>query len=364
MELRFSRVAAEFAASEEYEGEGCDSAVQWMSRNLKMGSGAAADRVTVGEEASRIPLSVEALEVGGIGFGHLAAIARTERAVTESTGEEFDELPLLRQAVKTTLRQFIRVCIHTRHQQDPRGAEKHEKEKALHRALEISAATEEGYVFLSGILDAAGGAAVRSALEPLARRQGADDPRTKAWRMADALVELAMHGLDSGDLPQQGGQKPHLQVTATLETLLGLPGAPAAELEWGLPMSSRWLEQVACDSSVCRILLGPDSTVIDVGRATRVISPSLRRALVAEQKHCQWPGCDRPPSFCQGHHLEHWIRGGRTEKENILLLCHRHHWMVHGGGWQVVRVDGEVRTLPPPPHLSEWVRGPDRWMVA
>ncbi|MEA2646441.1 MAG: hypothetical protein QOE92_1524 [Chloroflexota bacterium] len=364
MELRFSRVAAEFAASSEYDSEGGESAIQWMSQNLKMGSGAAADRIAVGESVANLPLTVEALEVGGIGFGHLAAMARTERAVSTVTDGEFDEVPLLRQGVKTTIRQFIRLCIHARHQQAKEGCETDEKEKALHRELEISAPNEDGYVFLSGLLDAAGGAAVRAALEPLARRSGADDPRHKAWRMADALVELCIHSMDTGWMPRQGGQRPHLQVTASLETLLGLPGAPGAELEWGLPISSRWLEQVACDSSICRILLGPDSTVIDVGRATRVISAPTRRALAAEQRHCQWPGCDRPPSFCEGHHLVHWIRGGRTEKENLLLLCYRHHWMVHGGGWQIMRSDGEIKTLPPPPHLSEWVRGPDRWMVA
>jgi hypothetical protein len=89
---------------------------------------------------------------------------------------------------------------------------------------------DDGSLYLQGVLDPEGGAALRSALEPLARKRGTGDERLQPKRMADALVELAMLQLDRGRLPRMGGQRPHLMVTTSLDTLLGLPGAPAAEL--------------------------------------------------------------------------------------------------------------------------------------
>src|SRR5437870_13391622 len=133
-----------------------------------------------------------------------------------------------------------------------------------------------------------------------------------------------------------------LQVTTSLETLLGLTGAPAAEMEFSLPISSKAVERLACDCSVTRILLGSDSTVIDVGRSKRTVSGPARRALNARDGHCRWPGCDRPANWSAAHHGVHWSHGGSTNLATLILLCHRHHWMVQDGGVQVVRL---VRAL-------------------
>ena len=173
------------------------------------------------------------------------------------------------------------------------------------------------------------------------------------------MVEMAIDAMDIGAVPQRASQRTHLQVTAPLETLLALKGAPAAELEHSQPISARLAQMLACDSSVSRIVLGPDATVIEVGRARRVVSAPMRRALNAQQRHCQWPGCDRTASYTVPHHLLHWIDGGPTDLPNLLLLCHRHHWMVHIGGWQILRTDEGITTVPPPTNLAHWARGPD-----
>jgi hypothetical protein len=100
--------------------------------------------------------------------------------------------------------------------------------------------------------------------------------------------------------------------------------------------------------------------VIDVGRAKRVISGPARKALNARDQHCVWPGCDRPVSWTSGHHLKHWIHGGTTDLPNLALLCYRHHWMVHEGGWQIVRGDdGRMLTIPPRVTFGQLARGPD-----
>src|SRR5947209_12821152 len=216
--------------------------------------------------------------------------------------------------------------------------------------------TDDGLVSVGGTLDKVGGAALRTALEPLAKPMGKDDRRRYPRRLADALVDLSMHALDNGVL----GQRTHMQVTTSLETLLGLTGAPAAEMEFSLPISSKAVERLACDCTVTRILLGSDSTVIDVGLAKRVISGPQRKALRVRDQGCVWPECDRPASFASGHHLAHWIHGGPTDLANLVLLCYRHHWMVHEGEWQIVRSDdGRMLTIPPVTEYQRLARGPD-----
>ena len=132
-------------------------------------------------------------------------------------------------------------------------------------------------------------------------------------------------------------------------------------MEFSLPISSKAVERLACDCSVTRILLGSDSTVIDVGRSKRTVSGPARRALDARDGHCQWPGgCDRPAKWSAAHHVVHWIHGGSTDLDNLVLLCHRHHWLVHEGKWQLVRSDDRrMLAIPPATEFQRLARGPD-----
>jgi hypothetical protein len=362
LELEFSESAAQFAATSQYELEDANTPIEWIRHNCKMGSYEAAQHVCVGENIAVLPQTIEALDRGDIGFGHLALMARTADALSESeTSRGFEETALLAQALEVSVSRFRYICHHARHVDDANGYVADEVEAVEARKLELNAG-EDGWVFVRGILDAAGGATLRTALEPLATRSGADDDRHRDRRLADALVELALVALGTGAIPQRASQRAHLQVTTSLETLMGMAGAPAAEMEFSLPISARMVERLACDCTVTRILLGSDSAVIDVGRSRRVVSGSTRRALNARDRHCQWPGCERAPSSCDAHHLIYWTRGGTTNLANLVLLCHRHHWMVHDGGWQIARDDsGRILTIPSPTYLArQWCRGPDR----
>lgn len=268
-------------------------------------------------------------------------------AVGNAGSTRLDETELLDKAREFTVGRFRDFCEMARHAADADRYVRGEVEAVEARTFTIKPG-ENGLVFLRGMLDAEGGAAVRTALEPLARRKGKGDGRLVDRRMADALIELAAHTLDAGVLPQQASQRAHVQVTATLETLLQRAGAPAAHLEFSIPISAKAVERITCDCNVTRILLGADSAVIDVGRSKRQIPAATRRALNVRDKSCRWPGCDRPAAWTAGHHFVHWTKGGPTDLSNLVLLCHRHHWMVHEGGWQIVRVDGEqLRAIPP-----------------
>jgi hypothetical protein len=80
---------------------------------------------------------------------------------------------------------------------------------------------------------------------------------------------------------------------------------------------------------VSRVLLDAESVPVEVGRATRVISPALRRALELRDEHCAHPECQTPARWCDAHHIVHWADGGRTDLDNLLLLCRRHHRDAH-----------------------------------
>ncbi len=358
MEVSFSQEAADFAATDAYEEDGFVTPIDWIRFNCHMTSNAAADRVAVGGRLDELGNTVDALAYGQVGFAHLTVMARTANAV----GNGFSETALLDKARENSPGKFHHICRHYRHAADPNAyaAEQAEQaEQAENRSLSLST-WEDGSLLINGVLDPIGGAAVRTALEPLARKSGAHDDRDRDRRMEDALVELSMHALDSGVIPQQGSQRTHLQVTTSLETLLGLDGAPAAEMEFSLPISSKTVKRLACDCSITRILLDSDSMVIDVGRANRRIKGARRKALNVRDRHCVWTGCERPATWAWGHHLVHWIHGGTSDLHNLALLCYRHHWMVHEGNWQLVRGDdGRILTIPPTVTFGPPARGPD-----
>ncbi len=354
-DLRISRLATRFAASDVWDEEGFVSAIDWIRFNCHMTSNAAADLIAVGKNLERMPETDRAVSQGEIGFAHAKAMARTAAAI----GTTFDEAPLLEKARENSPGKFYYICNHYRHAADRKGFEAEQTELVENRRLWVRSC-ENGDVQVYGIFDPEGGAVLRTAWEPLARSSGAGDYRSPEKRLADAAVEVAMHALDSGLIPQKGSQRTHLQVTTSLETLRGLPGASAAEMELSLPISSKTVERLACDALITRIVLGSDSMVIDVGRAKRTISGPARKALNVRDGGCTWPGCERPASWTSGHHLKHWIHGGTNEPPNLTLLCYRHHWLVHEGSWQIVRGDdGRMLTIPPTVTFGPPARGPD-----
>ncbi|HEX6548380.1 MAG TPA: DUF222 domain-containing protein, partial [Candidatus Dormibacteraeota bacterium] len=344
-ELCFAIEAAEFAALPEFtEDVHADSAVSVLRDQCRMTAGAAAEAIRVGEQLDRLPESAEALLGGEIGFRHLGVLASTACALSESeTLRGFSEQPLLAKARELSVRGLIRAALAYRHLKDPEAYVAQECQGVEHRMLELKT-DDSGSLWLRGWLDNEGGAIVRSALEPLAKPAGDSDERRLGRRYADALVELA-----------GAGARAQVQVSATVETLAQLAGCPAAELDLGAPLSAAALQRLTCDCSLTRVLLDSDSAVIEVGRARRTVSPAQRAALLKRDRGCRFPNCERPGRYCEGHHLRHWARGGETDLDNLVLLCRRHHHLVHEGGWDLKgdRQGGFIAVPPRPAWLSD-----------
>jgi hypothetical protein len=198
LEVKFSELAAAFAATDEYDEEGSVSPIHWIRHQCHLGGGAAADRVAVGQQMQNLPESAEAVAGGKIGFAHLAMIARTASALAETgSNMQFDETPLLEKAKEFSVGRFRVFCEHQRHANDPAGYAAEQAQGVEERTLSMSSG-DGGRVWVRGVLDAEGGAVLRTALEPLAKPVGKGDDRKLGRRFADALVELAGHSLDNG----------------------------------------------------------------------------------------------------------------------------------------------------------------------
>jgi hypothetical protein len=96
------------------------------------------------------------------------------------------------------------------------------------------------------------------------------------------------------------------------------------------------------------ILGGTPAQPLEVGRTSRVVQAAQRAALAVRDGGCGFPGCERPPAWCEAHHRRHWLHGGPTDLANLALVCRAHHRAVHEGGWKLARqADGRLAATPP-----------------
>ena len=251
------------------------------------------------------------------------------------------------------------------------------------RFLSLTTA-RDGTVGLSGRFDQEGGALLTAVLGALAAPapavDGIPDSRDAGARWADALLQLCQHA--TPDLPLVRGERPNVLLTISLETLrdgltgldppagtgagrggtggggvfAGLPPAPgrtggAGLLAGGVAISPETARKILCDANIIPVVCAGDSEVLDVGRATRTIPVGIRRALVVRDQGCVFPGCDRPPSWTDAHHLVYWSDGGPTCLTNLCLLCRHHHEVIHHDGWQIV-IHHRLPWFIPPPSID------------
>lgn len=312
-----------------------------------------------------LPATLEAAAAGRIGADHLRILvdggptseARREALAGRSvdpedpahepvTGEE----RLLRLAVATKPSPFRRLVQHFARITDPESDDRGYKDAVDREFLEL-AKTFGGY-HVAGFLTDENGLALATALASVMGAPTAADDRTASQRRAAALADVARIVLDNGHTGTGAAVRPHLAVTVSwseLQAMAARPGAepgvaaptgrlgpraglPAYFTETGAPVPPSLLRKLACDSEVTRIVFGPDSQVLDVGRAQRTVTGQLRRAVIARDQHCVYPDCDQPPGRCDVHHAErHWADGGETSVRNAALLCRHHHTLVDTG---------------------------------
>ncbi|HVH62948.1 MAG TPA: DUF222 domain-containing protein [Candidatus Dormibacteraeota bacterium] len=335
------------------------SPVTWVAETCLMSKTSASDRLCVGGQLDSLPQVEQALAAGQIGYQATSVICH----LSEQLGEKRDSIQeehWIDYARRFSIKDLRYLAAKARYIWDPEGFEKDDEEDYDKRYLHLSAM---GRMYkLDAVFDVEGGQALLTAIDALSKPLGEGDRRSPKQRRADAAVELAHRAMSNGLLPKRSGVRPHIAVTTTVEALRAEVGATASELHDGKPLSSKTIQRLACDGTLHRVMKA-DSMVIDVGRATRVVSGSQRRGVNARHRCCAWPGCDRPLSWTSVHHIQFWGRGGRSDMRNLVPLCYFHHRLVHEGGWQVVKVGESLRFVPPDREIIRRSRAPG-WRLA
>jgi hypothetical protein len=340
VEAEFLRRLAHFDRRRGFAADGSVSTAAWLRRNCRMSHATANEKVALARQLYDLPAVAEALAEGEIGYDSARVIGRTAAKVGLDAFRPAEQ-PMLEAARQLDPRRLEIVAAQVRYYADPDGVLADARHDHHLRWLELSQSFEGRY-FLEGQLDAESGACLQAALDALMAPPAPGEDGAFSQRRADALVELARQALDRGALPEVAGQKPHLSLVIRADQ------GGAARLGWAGLVPEQTALRLACDSALTVIATGENGAIVEAGRGVRTVPPALRRALVARDGGCRFPGCDRPPDWTDGHHLKHWSRGGETRLANLVLLCRRHHRRVHEDGWRLAWAEnGELLAAPP-----------------
>ncbi|HEV2012343.1 MAG TPA: DUF222 domain-containing protein [Candidatus Dormibacteraeota bacterium] len=350
LEAVFASGVRRFDKSGEYRAYGAFSVTEWLRWRCKLSGGAAAERVEIARQLEKLPKTEAAFANGDLGYQHVAIVARAAEHVGAAAVRK-EEASLLQAAQTMDPGRFTGVAKNFEHRVDATGALAEANRAYQRRYLHLGEPVD-GLVRLDGLLDAEGGATLRTALQGF-MKPTKDDERSYGQRQHDALIELCRQGAGKRD---GSGPRPQLTIRASLDTLAGTAGAPAGELEFGGTVPAETVQRYACDAAIVRIT-GRGELDHELSHASRSLPPSTRRALESRDRHCVFPGCGRPPVWCDGHHLVWWTKGGATALPNLALLCRPHHRMMHEEGWRLERhKDGRFVAIPPTRRITAHAR--------
>jgi len=196
----------------------------------------------------------------------------------------------------------------------------------------------------------------RARIDAIAR-----DPRPTERIAADGFLELLRIGADADPGRVFGTRRPAVRVIVTKDTLDNHqhrgegqsrgqghgPGHGTIQ-DTGEAVSIGAIEREICATGTIAVVLDDDGQCVNVGREQRLSTTRQRVGLAVRDGGCVWPGCDRPPSWCEAHHINQWKRDhGRTDIADGVLLCKHHHLLLHNNGWDVTRIGGGYTLVPP-----------------
>jgi hypothetical protein len=327
----------------------CDCA-HWLNATCGLDLVTAREKVRIAHALDDLPRITDAFREGALSYSKVRAITRI---ATRGTEDELIEL------ARATTAEHVSKLVRARRQADHLSAPGSAVDAWTHRHLDYRVA-EDGSVVFEGRLPAEQGALLLKALERASDWLRAED-RAEPWRAfcerapdevvperqhppqrrADALTVLAERFL--ARVPETD------EFLTSADRFLVTVHAPAEALpefsaidpedpptfEDGAVAAPETVRRLGCDAAVVRILESGAGEPLDVGRKTRVIPPSIRRALRRRDGGCRFPGCTNT-RFVDGHHIIHWADGGSTALSNLVSLCRFHHRLVHEGGYYVV----------------------------
>lgn len=340
-----------FEAAGAHEAQGAVNARTWLRQEARLCPPAAGRTVSTGARLVDFPELAHSVLAGRLSGGQLdivlAHVRPRHRARFASHAPQL--VPLLE---PLTVDETARAMQEWRRRADAEddGGLGDTTESELHHA-----STLDGVGVLRGHLDTDDNAVVDAALRAADSR---DRALSLARRKADALTQICQHFLDhQGITPKGRRERPHLNVYVLPDPY----GAPQARYTGSdAPVSPEAWGVLGCDAAWHRLLLDADSARLDYGRETRDWATDLYNAIVLRDGGCRAGACDAPASWCDVHHVDFWEHGGTTDVDNGVLLCRRHHRMIHKRGFHLKLLpDGTTElTTPTGEHLVNRPRGP------
>jgi hypothetical protein len=299
------------------------------------------------------PLSAvrDAASEGAIGVGHIAEIAKvmadlpTRISVQEWESVETALTATARLHPPITVKQHgQKLLAHLEQDGTDPGDDGEQAEPANTMTYRRS---RTGRVKIIAELDAETAEMFEGMILPLAKpkklNDDTPDPRDKRHRQGEAMSEIiyraAGHGKDDRAV------KTDLIVTLDLNMLID--GVAGATLDGGALLPPSAVRRLACDAAVIPVVCNGDSVPLDLGRTQRLVPERLRSALVARDRGCGFPACDQPARMTEAHHVKQWQDGGPTNLANLVLLCHKHHRVIHGSEWTITMKEGLPYFIPP-----------------
>lgn len=329
LEVERLRRLAEIDRRRLFERDGHLSAAAWLASKFRVLWGAARGSVRVARALDDMPVTRHALEEGDVSLSAARMLAEARDVDPEAFRRS--EAHLVETARIHSMHDLRRVVAFWREAAEKERSLDGEERLRARRRLHASVGFL-GMVRVDGDLDPETGetllTALHAVLDAESRSRTQDDERSPAQRRADALGEICRQWLDLADRPTVSGERPHVTVTVAADAFRDGSG----ELDHAGPIPSEVARRLACDSAVMRVVLSGLSEPLDVGRRTKIVPPSMRRAVIVRDRTCRFPGCDRPHTWCDAHHIVHWADGGPTAASNLLLLCRRHHRLIHRAG--------------------------------
>lgn len=361
-----------------WAGTGDRSFEAWRARTARTGTQAAGAQVREAEALEAIAPARAALHEGAITPEHVAVLARLTSSgspvVREAAVSERGRDELLAMARREDAGTFSRSAKRWAARQEPASLERSHERQRAERYLHVVPARDG--VRVAGLLDDVAGHRLRLALEAVSGRPAVDDDRNPEQRRADALDAIASKVLDLPETARGAAVRPHVSLLMDAATWAALRGArrsgastaatPPTEpvtLEDGTPVPMTEVARALCDCELTRVVMDADGVPVDLGRTERVYRNEQRRAVIARDRECAWPGCGMHARWGEVHHIRWWDRDdGATSVENGVLLCRFHHQEVHRHDLDITRHDVDLAD-PGRPRVRYEFRRPDGRLI-
>ncbi len=333
------RLASGWDRDRGWEIDGALSPRAWLTHRTPVSDGEAQRLVKNARLVDQHDVVAEALVDGDITTPHVEAISRVVSKDREGSLAEHAEV-LVDQAKQLPVGDFGLVMRRWAALADDQLSKQDFNKKWERRHL-YAAVGLDGWVTGDFYLDPVAGAQLIGALDHAAPPDPGDTPegpRTLPQRRADALCDIIGRHIN-GDAPW--GNPPNINGVVDIAQLTNTTTDLA--LAWcdidGIgPVTRTVLDQLCCDARFTRFITAGPSVILDMGRTTRVATPAQRRALAIRDRHCRFPGCGRQPQWCDAHHIDGWVESlGETNINNLILLCRRHHTLIHNSEWTINR---------------------------